>query len=380
MYKDNIMRISKLALLDNSNKKIDASIGMYYKENKTLESVTVLNRQLKKNINKVRMYSLEAEKFSSAIIKWLHLEDIKDKVRAYYTLGGTGGLSLIFKKYCKGTTLYLPNIRWNNYDLICKENNVKINEYPYIVNEKFDIDLFKKKIQKDHRKQLNILINTPCHNPTGYSLNLEELNSIFEYLRTLNTTRKINLIFDLAYLDFSEKPVLFLDFIKKNITININIFLVYSFSKTFGLYGYRAGAVLLLSSSIEELSEFDKKSNEYIRSTHSSSNNLLVTAFSDVVLNKKKNKLLNKQVIDNHLKLKRRRDYFLSLCKRYYINYVDGEGFFVFIPIENSIDLVNRLIDEHIYIIPYEKGIRVSVASINKREITILVKVLKNYI
>ena len=51
--------------------------------------------------------------------------------------------------------------------------------------------------------KLVMIINDPCHNPTGYSLTKEEWKEVVDFLNECSKTHKVVLLNDIAYIDFA---------------------------------------------------------------------------------------------------------------------------------------------------------------------------------
>ena len=92
--------------------------------------------------------------------------------------GGTGALSIAFNLFLDpAETVLLPSIIWRNYKLIAKKAGVKSDTYQLFNSEgKFNITNLCSKIEEYSLNQKNILVvlNDPCQNPTGYCLSDEE--------------------------------------------------------------------------------------------------------------------------------------------------------------------------------------------------------------
>ena len=143
---------------------------------------------------------------------------------------------------------------WPNYDLIGKENQIKFSSFKLLdSNQKFNLDRLKS-ILKIEKGDISLLINDPCSNPLGYSLSINEWENLLKILNEENIDRKITLIIDLAYIDFTlnDYSSVF-ELLEKNLSKNLDVILCYSFSKSFSLYGYRGGMVIGLFSTKKTL-------------------------------------------------------------------------------------------------------------------------------
>lgn len=57
----------------------------------------------------------------------------------------------------------------------------------------------------EKQNRLVIVINDPCHNPTGYSLSKDEWKEVISFLNECSKTHAVVLLNDIAYIDFSSR-------------------------------------------------------------------------------------------------------------------------------------------------------------------------------
>ena len=378
------MEINKLAKECQLRKEkyIDASIGVLKNNRHKIITFKVIEELMKNNINNITSnYSsiLGSEEFNLKMCDWI----FKRKINAYYSsgyvMGATAGLSFAFYKYSYNKMI-VPSLRWPNYDLILKKNKVEFIEYElFDKRNRFNIYEIKKILEKN-KEDISLLINDPCSNPTGYTLTISEWENLLKVIKEESIQRKITLILDLAYLDFSftDYRKVF-DLIEKNLSINFNAIICYSFSKSFSLYGYRGGLVIGLFCSNKEKEIFTNDLKFYIRSTWSSSNNLLTTVFVKIMKNRIYRKLIEIKQKQNKLLLKNRMDYFNKVADFYRINHYElNQGFFVFLKVVDANKTYDYLASKNIFVVPFENGIRIAISSINKKEILLILKEINN--
>lgn len=120
------------------------------------------------------------------------------------------------------------------------------------------------------------MINTPAHNPTGYSLSEEDLQGVIDIIKeaTAGTDKTVTLLLDVAYIDYAGEKEEVRKIFKKlsNLPANILSIVAYSMSKGFTLYGQRTGAMIGVSSSKEIIEEFAAINQYTSRATWSNIN------------------------------------------------------------------------------------------------------------
>ena len=130
-YEESTNKIIEFAKKDKSELKIDGTIGVLVNEDGRLNEIKLINKFIKKNLNyKTKGYGeiLGDKEFNEFIIKWIFSKNYKEMVSSF-SFGATSALSFLFSKYCLNKRLLVPSLRWRNYDLIAKENNIKLKEY-----------------------------------------------------------------------------------------------------------------------------------------------------------------------------------------------------------------------------------------------------------
>ena len=99
-------------------------------------------------------------------------------IEACFTPGGTGAIRNAISCYTKRRDAILTSDwHWSPYNLIAKEQERRLETYPLFDDAgAFHHKAFDEKVQEllETQDQLLIIINTPAHNPTGYTLTLED--------------------------------------------------------------------------------------------------------------------------------------------------------------------------------------------------------------
>jgi aspartate/methionine/tyrosine aminotransferase len=122
--------------------------------------------------------------------------------RPIVTSGLTHSLSIISMLFSQeGDTLVLPDLAWDNYELIYTSlNNVAIKTFPmYDAADAFNVAGMVDAIKSVKSKQVRILLNFP-NNPTGYTPTTKEMGMITQALVDLaEDGYKLLVISDDAY-------------------------------------------------------------------------------------------------------------------------------------------------------------------------------------
>ena len=149
------------------------------------------------------------------------------------------------------------------------------------------------------------------------------------------------------------------------LSANAMAIIAFSCSKTLTSYGLRCGAAILLTKDARSLRETEIVFEKSARSVWSNIPNAAMENFAWVVSDNKQQFLAEKkQYVDL---LKKRSDIFIQEANDAKLPiYPYKEGFFVTIKVDNDIrDKYHQaLMDEHIYTVCVNKGIRVAICSL----------------
>jgi len=238
-------------------------------------------------------------------------------------------------------------------------------------NNRFNKKSFSEELNKLAAEQESVLIllNTPSHNPTGYSLDGDDWNGVAEAVKEASKKARITLFVDAAYIDFAGDEEEYRTFLPKLEDMPSNVLPVigYSFSKTFTLYGMRCGAMIAMAPSAEIAAEF-KLVNEFsARGTWSNSTRSGQVLVSKVYEDEKLLESVNKERAGyREMLIKRGKAFSKSVIEKGLPLVPFDSGFFSCIPLKDPAGVSKKLEEKGIFVVPLAKGIRVSVASISE--------------
>ena len=297
----------------------------------------------------------------------------KGFVEASATPGGTGAIRNTIANYTdRGDSLLVADWYWSPYGTIAAEQGRKVETFTFFNDErKFNAEDFRAKAESLLSKQqrLVIILNTPAHNPTGYSLTTEDWNNVKTVLESLPADKKITLLVDTAYIDFAGDEEEYRSFlpILEEMPENVLTLISHSLSKAYTLYGMRCGALICLAKT-EEIAEEFKRVCEF--SSRASWSNcarapqvILSKIYSDPEL---KAKVFEESQGYREMLLRRGRAFEKAAAECGLEMVPFDAGFFASIPCSNPDEVAARLEKEGIFLVPLAKGLRVSVASVSE--------------
>ena len=167
------------------------------------------------------------------------------------TPGGTGGLRVIadfLKDVAPQATVWMTDPTWPNHPGIFQGAGLTIKSFPYLDATKREVAIDPLLAGLANAAPGDaVLLHGCCHNPTGCDINMAQWVPIVE----LCAEKKLLPIIDLAYLGFADGLVA--DTLPiQAIVEKVPTFVCVSFSKNFGLYRERVGAVVYLGENAAE--------------------------------------------------------------------------------------------------------------------------------
>src|SRR5690606_455902 len=301
MGKVDILKIAKHA---QEQKKInpnviDATIGMFYSDESKLVIPDV--EKAFYNLNLVDTFKYGAtdggKVFEENLINWV-LDDKKEVLSNKFTFtglatpGGSGALSVVFNAYgSPGTKALLSDIRWR-YDYFLKAAKMDVHEHKLFEGEGFNLKDFEQQLDllTSNQKRVIVVINDPCHNPTGYHLSDLEWQSIISILNKYQDN-EIVLTYDLAYFDYDPRGFknarntfdFFMD-----LKPHVQVLVAFSASKSFAIYGVRLGGLIGLHQTKEQYNFFKKDALEDALGKWSTAPSVGVGIFNQLSMDKEK--------------------------------------------------------------------------------------------
>lgn len=292
------------------------------------------------------------------------------------TPGGTGAIKNTVANYLAyGDEALTSDWYWAPYKSICEEQGRKLATYTlFDEGGNFNFVAFEQELANisNRQKNLLVLLNTPAHNPTGYALDLPQWE---QFIKILNSKKfkdnNIVLFIDVAYIDFAGDSRQVREFLPLLECCNENILSVigYSASKTFTLYGMRTGAMIGLHKDKEIIDEFRKVCEFSSRNSWSNCNRSGQKVIANIYSDEDSiAKVEEERKVFRDMLLKRGR-VFEEYAREKGIEMVPFlSGFFICFHHQQPQLLSDKLAERGIFAVPLEKGIRISVASINEKE------------
>ncbi len=192
------------------------------------------------------------------------------RVAGFQTPGGTAGLRVaadFLASNFPGARIWMSNPTWPNHPAIFQAAGLTTEVYPYLSSDRTQVDFQAviETLEREGRAGDILCLHACCHNPTGVDLAPDQ----WEEIATLSAQRGMLPLVDFAYLGFGDG----LEADRRGLLTLVDrheeLLVCTSFSKNFGLYSERVGALMVVAAAAETTDIVRSNVKRLIRANYS---------------------------------------------------------------------------------------------------------------
>ncbi|MCG8651687.1 MAG: aspartate/tyrosine/aromatic aminotransferase [Pirellulales bacterium] len=194
-----------------------------------------------------------------------------DRVVVLQTPGGTGALRVaadFLATQLAPARLWTPSPTWANHPAVLAASGLATQSYRYLAADRTSLDF--DGMMEDLRQQASagdvVLLHACCHNPTGVDPTLEQ----WRQLAALISDQGLLPLIDFAYQGFGSGLEEDAAGLRMVLEATGEAIVCSSFSKNFGLYSERVGAISLLASGQSQAKAVQSQLKKVVRCNYSS--------------------------------------------------------------------------------------------------------------
>ena len=274
---DPIMAGFQAFTADTRAEKLNLGVGMYYNEQGRIPILNVVQAAELQLAGSVNSWAYlvpdglpalrEATKrlvFGNAMV-----DAEGGRITTAQSLGGTGALKLgadVIRRLAPGSTVAISRPTWGNHPSIFAGAGLNVVEYPYFDASTGGVDWPGMRDAVANMPEGTVLLlHACCHNPTGADIDAAQ----WAELVALISTRKLIPFLDMAYAGFAEGLEEDSEPARLLARAGVPVFVATSFSKSFGLYGERVGALSVVAADAGQAKLVSEQVKIAIRTNYS---------------------------------------------------------------------------------------------------------------
>lgn len=203
------------------------------------------------------------------------------------TPGGTGALLNAMMNFIEpGQAIYTSSYYWSPYRIIAAHNQRSVETFPMFAEDgSFHVEAFERGLVAllERQGRALVILNFPCHNPTGYTLDESEWTAVQEALGRAAEKGPVALLVDLAYAHFGSQDRRLWARALAPVADRVTILAAWTASKSFAQYGARVGALVASVPDAEERTQVKNALSYSCRGTWSNCNHLGILAIARIM-------------------------------------------------------------------------------------------------
>jgi aromatic-amino-acid transaminase len=275
--RDPILGITEAFNADTNPRKVNLGVGVYINDEgkvPLLECVKRAEREITDKASPRTYLPIDGLPAYDKAVQRLVLGEDSPVIAAgravtVQALGGTGGLKVgadFLRKFSPGSKVYISDPSWENHRALFEAAGFEVGTYPYYdaATHGLAFDAMRGCLDALPAGTI-VVLHACCHNPTGVDPTPEQWDVI------VGTARRRGLIpfLDLAYQGFGEGIDADAAAVRKFAATAGPLFISNSFSKSFSLYGERAGALTVVTNDRDEAARVLSQLKRVVRSNYS---------------------------------------------------------------------------------------------------------------
>ncbi len=297
------------------------------------------------------------------------------------TPGGTGALYHAITSFLEpGQALLTTHWFWGPYQTIASHARRAVETFEtFDARGRFDVAGFESALDRLIQRQGRALVvlNFPCHNPTGYSLDASEWRDVAEVVRRAGERAPVTLLVDLAYARFGTSAAQHWIEQAERILDTATLLVAWTASKSFAQYGARVGALVAAHADPAERARIQNALAFSCRGTWSNCNHQGLLAITELLTDPVQRARVDEERARLVGLLDERVQVFNREAARAGVRHPRYEGgFFVSVFAPDAEAAAERLKAAGVFVVPLPGALRVALCSTPARDVPRLVAAL----
>ena len=382
---DPILGLTDAFKADTRASKVNLGVGIYKDESgKTpiLKAVKLAEEKLLATENSKSYLGMEGVQAYNRAVQTLlfganHCVVNDARALTAQAPGGTGSLRVAAEfllRHTEADTIWVSNPTWANHQNIFQTAGLKTATYSYYKAQSHSLDFEAMLADLNTAKAGDlVLLHGCCHNPTGIDLD----KSQWQQLAELCLTKALVPLFDFAYQGFGAGVEEDAEGLRIVASIVPELIVANSFSKNFGLYNERIGAVTVVAATDNAAVNAFSQIKSTIRASYSNPPAHGALIVSTILEDDSLKQMWHQELKEMRERIAEMRALFVSSLKAHGV-----EQDFSFISTQNGMFSFSGLSKEQVSRLKNEFGVyivgsgRISVAGMTKTNMPVICKAI----
>jgi len=274
--RDPILGLNEQFLADPNPAKVNLGVGVYYDENGKLPLLRCIREAEKMMIEapQPRGYlPIDGIAAYDAATQALVFGDAaarrEGRIATIQAVGGTGGLKVgadLLQRLNPAARVLISEPSWENHRALFEGAGFEVRTYPYYdaATKGVDFEAMRAALAAAAPGTV-VVLHACCHNPTGCDLSADQWPQVVELL----ASRRLVPFLDMAYQGFGDGIAEDARAVQLCLDAGLDFFVATSYSKSFSLYGERAGALSVVCASKDAATRVLSQLKRVIRTNYS---------------------------------------------------------------------------------------------------------------
>lgn len=275
--RDAILGLTEAFVSDPNRDKINLSVGVYQDASGRTPILDVVReaetRLLRSETTKAYLGIVGSPEYARAVQRLIlgadHEAVTSGRAATAQTPGGTGALRVAgdFVKVCCGAPrIWLSQPTWPNHAKVFAAAGLETSSYPYFRpgSDQLDLDAMLSQLKSLPAGDV-VVLHACCHNPTGIDPSIDQWQQIADVVYD----RGLLPLLDFAYQGFAQGLADDAAALQTMCRPKAELIVCSSFSKNFGLYRERVGALTVVGADRETAQRVESQVKQCIRANYS---------------------------------------------------------------------------------------------------------------
>ena len=293
---------------------------------------------------------------------------LADNAVAAATPGGTGACHHAIVNFLEpGQKLLTTSYYWGPYAILADHTRRGVETFEmFAPDHGFHVDALEAALERqvDEQGRVLLFLNTPCHNPTGFSLDDDDWERVVPVLKRVSQRAPVALLLDLAYSKFVTPGSLRWPSHVEQLLGHATLLFAWTASKGFAQYGARVGALVAADADAAERARIRNAIGYSCRGTWSNCNHLGMLAITELLVDPELRAAADAEREELRQLLDERVRGFNELARAAGLRYPRYEGgFFVSVFTPDAKRTSERMKEEGVFVVPLSGAVRVAICA-----------------